>query len=186
MKVQDNPFKKGLKAPLFEGVETNYELKNLPPLFKRLHVGALDDVVKICDHLGMLDETRERMYAFYANDEHQIVGHRLLGAGGISEVCTHQNLMFGPALSLKVKNIICVHNHPTGEARPSNQDLQFAIQMNAAASLLDLNLVDFVVIGYEHKTGMYYAYSARANGVLDRKVKDYRDITDAQRWPVMV
>ena len=56
---------------------------------------------------------------------------------------------------MKAPKIIIVHNHPTGDATPSEQDIKFTYNLYDAANLLGINLVDHIVIGNKTYTSIF-------------------------------
>lgn len=65
-------------------------------------------------------------------------------------------------MALHATGIIVVHNHPTGNLRPSNADINITRQLVAAAATLDLRFLDHVIVGREEKG--YFSF--RENGLL--------------------
>jgi len=53
------------------------------------------------------------------------------------------------ALLIGAVNVILVHNHPSGDCRPSIDDVQFTSKLNQAFKLLDINLMDHVILTYD-------------------------------------
>lgn len=51
--------------------------------------------------------------------------------------------------------IILIHNHPSGDAKPSRQDIEFTNQLYDAAALLDIQLLDHLVIGNKTYTSIF-------------------------------
>lgn len=56
---------------------------------------------------------------------------------------------------MKAPKIILVHNHPTGDATPSQQDIIFTNQLYDVANLLGIQLVDHLVIGNKTYTSIF-------------------------------
>ena len=54
-----------------------------------------------------------------------------------------------PAVVVNAPAIIVVHNHPSGDPTPSPQDVALTKTLKAAADVMDIELVDHVVIGFE-------------------------------------
>ena len=56
---------------------------------------------------------------------------------------------------MKAPKIILVHNHPTGDATPSEQDIKFTSYLYDATKLLGIELVDHLVIGNKMYTSIF-------------------------------
>ena len=52
------------------------------------------------------------------------------------------------ALNFNASALIVVHNHPSGDPKPSREDIQMTRELKAAASALEIELHDHVVIGH--------------------------------------
>ena len=50
------------------------------------------------------------------------------------------------ALKSEADSIVVAHNHPSGDLRPSRQDMQFTAALNAAAELVGVKMLDHVII----------------------------------------
>ena len=58
-------------------------------------------------------------------------------------------------IKMKAPKIILVHNHPSGDATPSGQDIEFTNQVYDATSLLGIQLLDHLVIGNKTYTSIF-------------------------------
>lgn len=56
---------------------------------------------------------------------------------------------------MKAPKIILVHNHPTGDATPSKQDIKFTNYLFDATKLVGVELVDHLVIGNKTYTSIF-------------------------------
>lgn len=56
---------------------------------------------------------------------------------------------------MKAPKIILVHNHPSGDATPSKQDIDFTNQVYDATTLLGIQLLDHLVIGNKTYTSIF-------------------------------
>ena len=66
------------------------------------------------------------------------------------------------ALRLSASAVVVVHNHPSGEATPSPQDIETTQKMKQAAEVLEILLQDHIIIGRE----CYYSFMEHGN-ILD-------------------
>lgn len=56
---------------------------------------------------------------------------------------------------MRAPKIILVHNHPSGDATPSEKDMLFTNQLYDATTLLGIQLVDHLVIGNKTYTSIF-------------------------------
>ncbi|MFA7170122.1 MAG: DNA (cytosine-5-)-methyltransferase, partial [Candidatus Paceibacterota bacterium] len=59
----------------------------------------------------------------------------------------HPREVFAPGLEMHAAGVIIVHNHPSGDPEPSEQDKQIAKRIVEAGKLMGVNVVDFIIIG---------------------------------------
>lgn len=55
--------------------------------------------------------------------------------------------IFSEALKFEAVSIVLLHNHPSGDATPSRNDIEVTRRIAQAGSLLGINLIDHIVIG---------------------------------------
>lgn len=80
---------------------------------------------------------------------------------GFSNVCLVSiKDIFAKILLLKTYGIIAIHNHPSGNINPSEQDKKIAEKLDNACKIFDIKLIDFVIITRESH------YSFRDEGLL--------------------
>jgi DNA repair protein RadC len=90
---------------------------------------------------------REEMWAWGLDPKHRVVARWLVGAGSLSSAPVHPREVFGPALRLGVVASIAVtHNHPSGDAAPSPEDIAVTRRLIEAGRLLGVPLIDHVVV----------------------------------------
>ncbi|QQR91201.1 MAG: DNA repair protein RadC [Myxococcales bacterium] len=69
--------------------------------------------------------------------------------GGLSSCSLRPADVFRPVLSEGASAVLLVHNHPSGDPKPSPEDEQFTHQVEKAGALLGISLVDHIIIGSE-------------------------------------
>lgn len=76
-----------------------------------------------------------------------VLSHKKMFQGGISETAVDIRIILKSAIDLSASNIICGHNHPSGNKQPSNADTNLCNQIKNASNLLQISLLDFLIIG---------------------------------------
>lgn len=69
------------------------------------------------------------------------------GLGGTCNVGVRE--AFRPALVVGVPNVAFIHNHPSGDTTPSQDDQRIFARLDEAADLLGIHLVDHLIVGTE-------------------------------------
>lgn len=67
--------------------------------------------------------------------------------GSLNECVAHPREIFRPAIIHSAYGVIVIHNHPSGDPAPSQADHRLTRQLSEAASLLQINLIDHVIMG---------------------------------------
>jgi DNA repair protein RadC len=82
----------------------------------------------------------------YLNAHYQLVHDEIISIGTVDANIVHPREVFRPALAYAAAAIILVHNHPSGNAEPSNADRVVTQQLREAGNLLGIELIDHVVV----------------------------------------
>jgi DNA repair protein RadC len=80
--------------------------------------------------------------------------------GSLNSATIRVGEVFKEAVRRNSAGIIVVHNHPSGEATPSIDDIEVTRQLVAAGRLLDIELLDHLIIG----RGQYVSLRERGLG----------------------
>lgn len=88
----------------------------------------------------------EECWVLYLTSSNRIVERQRVSQGGVQATVVDHRLIIKRALELLAAQIIVVHNHPSGTARPSNNDKALTARIAEAAALFDIRLLDHVII----------------------------------------
>ena len=56
---------------------------------------------------------------------------------------------------MQAPKIILIHNHPSGDATPSNADIEFTNELNEAAQMFQIQLLDHLIVGDLNYTSIF-------------------------------
>lgn len=88
----------------------------------------------------------EEFWIIFLNNSNKIIQKNQLSKGGITGTLVDVRLALKQALELNATGIVLVHNHPSGTLRPSQADKQLTSKFKVAASSLDINVLDHIII----------------------------------------
>ena len=74
------------------------------------------------------------------------MGWREISRGSVSASLVHPRECFLPAIKLAASSLILAHNHPSGDASPSKDDLELTRRLKDAGDLLGIELIDHLII----------------------------------------
>ena len=92
-------------------------------------------------------EKREKLKVIMLNTKNEIQKIIDVGLGGTSFINIQVKDILKEAIKMEIPRIIMVHNHPSGNATPSQTDIKFTKEVELSAKLLGLQLLDHIVIG---------------------------------------
>lgn len=89
---------------------------------------------------------QEQMMAFYFNRRHKLISYRIISTGTMDKCLVDIKLICSLALQTMACVVIVAHNHPSGNLKPSQQDLAITTQIKDALKLFDIELLDHLII----------------------------------------
>lgn len=106
------------------------------------------DTVLICKELYNKDTFlwKEEMIMLCLNANRQVIGYHKVSVGGMTSSIVDVRTIFTVALQALAVAIIITHNHPSGNCKPSAQDIEVTEQIKKAGELLNIPLLDHLII----------------------------------------
>ncbi len=92
-------------------------------------------------------ETREQLWLLSFDSNCQLLGDALVSIGGASSAYASPREIFLSALKKGAIQIVLLHNHPSGNPEPSEEDDQVTEQIAACGTILGIPLIDHIIIG---------------------------------------
>jgi DNA repair protein RadC len=111
---------------------------------KRRSITGPDDVADECKDLRPSD--REFFVALLLNARHHLIKRVVISIGSLNASIVHPREVFKPAIMAKCASIIIVHNHPSGDNQPSEEDISITNRLVKCGDLLGIGVLDHVII----------------------------------------
>ncbi len=92
------------------------------------------------------DNNYEEFWILLLNRGSKLIKKLKISSGGVNAVLADPRLIFKPAIENLASVIILVHNHPSGNLRPSREDLNITKKLQEGAKLLDFSIPDHLII----------------------------------------
>lgn len=89
----------------------------------------------------------EKVYLLCLNSQLQLIKECELSSGTINASLISPREIFIEALNAGAVHILLVHNHPSGDPKPSKADIQISKKVMAAGEMMDIQLLDHIIIG---------------------------------------
>ena len=96
------------------------------------------------------------------NNKCELIHERIISIGTVNYTCISARDIFRYALSYGAVNIIVVHNHPSGDPNPSQEDFVTTRRLLEASELIGIRMIDHIIIGDNRYT------SFKENNILRR------------------
>ena len=103
------------------------------------------DVYEYMKH-DVSDLDREHFYIIMLNARNQVMSKDLISIGSLDTSIAHPREIFKNSIKKSAAAIILVHNHPSGNASPSDDDVEITRRLVSAGGLLGIHVLDHVVI----------------------------------------
>ena len=92
-------------------------------------------------------EKQEILKVAMLDNKNKLIKIKDIAVGGGNFVTTTIKSVLNEAVKIEAAKIILIHNHPTGDPTPSNQDIEFTNKVEQASKILGIQLLDHIVIG---------------------------------------
>ena len=99
-------------------------------------------------------EKREIVKVIIMNSQNVILKIQTISQGGTSSARVDTKDILMEAVKIGAPKIILIHNHPSGETKPSKSDIEFTNKLEKAAEILGILLLDHIIIGYNQYTSI--------------------------------
>ena len=99
----------------------------------------------------------EQFKILLLNSKNGIIGNELISQGTINATLVSPREIFHKAVKMLAASVVLVHNHPSGETTPSQEDITLTNKIVEAGKVLDIAVVDHCIIG----KGKYVSFKER-------------------------
>ncbi|MGZ5264807.1 MAG: RadC family protein [Kaistella sp.] len=111
----------------------------------KIQISESKDIYKVLQPY-LADLRTEEFWAVFLNQNNRILGKSKLSSGGINQSVVDVRILFKTALEHFATGIAIAHNHPSGNLKPSQDDLKITKQIAEAGKILSIQLLDHLII----------------------------------------
>jgi DNA repair protein RadC len=94
----------------------------------------------------MLGAKEERLIALFLDHRSRFIVEETIALGSWAEVSLRLRALLRRAIELDAARIVLSHNHPSGEARPSDRDIEFTSRLSRDSSSLGIEILDHIIV----------------------------------------
>ena len=105
-------------------------------------------------HTEYKDKKQEIFTVLYLDNQKNYLDKKELFKGTVNYSLVHPREIFKEAYLLSASYIVCIHNHPSGDATPSKNDIELTRKIKELGILHGITLMDHIVIGDNN----YYSF----------------------------
>ena len=103
-------------------------------------------VIDYC-HAAMGYESREQFRILFLDKKNKLIADEIQGQGTVDHTPVYIREVIKRALELSSTALVLVHNHPSGDTKPSRADIDMTRTIQSAAKLLGITLHDHIIVG---------------------------------------
>ncbi len=110
--------------------------------------------------LSFSKKEKEHFIALMLNSRKRLIRKKIVFIGTLDSALIHPREIFKEAISNSAAAIVIAHNHPSGSASPSTEDIEITKQLYSASKIIGIELLDHIIIS---SNGFF---SFRDNGLV--------------------
>lgn len=146
-------------AQIKAALEIGRRFREVESSLEKIKIKSSRDIVDILMP-RMRDLKKEVFKVVFLNSQNQIIAIEDITEGTVNHASPIIREIFQKALQHFAVSIVCVHNHPSGECVPSQEDKNFTRQLMTAGDTLQVKVLDHIIIG----SSDYFSFSDRGLG----------------------
>jgi len=132
-------------ATLMAAFEISRRIQSQQKWFSNKKITSPQEIAEIFIPL-LRDELKEKFIIVCLNSANKIIKHEVISIGNLNSSVVHPREIFKAAIEQSSASIILIHNHPSGNPEPSNEDISITKQIVDAGKILDIPIFDHIII----------------------------------------
>lgn len=118
--------------------------RNETEILKREKITSSKDIFEIF-RPQFLDLSHEEFHVLLLNRSNTIIKKEFISRGGVSGTVVDVKIIFKTAVENLASSIILCHNHPSGNLKPSSEDISLTKKIKEVGALLEMPVLDHVI-----------------------------------------
>ena len=103
-----------------------------------------EDLFTLCRHIAA--RRQEEIHVLLVNARHHLIKRSIVVRGGLNSASVEPRELFREAVRASAAGLVVVHNHPSGDPEPSEDDVRLTRRLKDAGQLLGITLLDHLVV----------------------------------------
>lgn len=144
-------FRLKVLTPKYTTLTINEELPDY--LRKNRRITSSADVYQMFKHL--IGNPREVFICLHVDSKNRVLCADYVSQGSLSSSIVHPRELFSGAILSAAAGLVLIHQHPSGDPKPSAEDFALTKRLKEGADILGIRILDHCVIG----EGTYYSFA---------------------------
>ncbi|MCH7773086.1 MAG: DNA repair protein RadC [Bacteroidetes bacterium] len=132
-------------ATLLAAFEMSRRIQSQSKLFSNKKITSPKDIAEIFIPI-LRDEVKEKFIVVCLNSANKVIKNETISIGNLNSSVVHPREIFKVAIDSLSASIILIHNHPSGNPEPSNEDISITKKIVEAGKIMDIPVFDHIII----------------------------------------
>ncbi len=94
----------------------------------------------------LMDLPHEEFWMLLLSKSNKVISKEKMSSGGMDATIVDMKMVFAKAIEKKAVSIICCHNHPSGNTRPSQADIELTKKLKSGGEILGIAVLDHLIV----------------------------------------
>jgi DNA repair protein RadC len=113
---------------------------------ERPQITSTEDVISLmAPH--MIFQKQEEFRVLLLDSKNRVICYQKISLGSSSQASVYPSDVFRPAITAGATSIILIHNHPSGDPEPSEQDIMLTRGLCMCGKVVGIEILDHIIIG---------------------------------------
>jgi DNA repair protein RadC len=149
--IENSGIGKDKAATLLAAFEVSKRILFQTKWFSQKKIASPSDVAEIFIPL-LRDEVKERFIVVCLSSANKIIRYETISVGNLNSSVVHSREIFKVAIQNNSASIILIHNHPSENPEPSNEDITITRKIVESGKIMDIPIFDHIIIAGNNYT----------------------------------
>jgi len=135
-------------ATLLAAFELGRRVQSQQKMFSNKKITSPEDIAKTFIPI-LRHDLKEKFIVVCLNSANRVIKHETISIGNLNSSVVHPREIFKVAIDCSSASIILIHNHPSGNPEPSNEDISITKKIIEVGKVMDIPVFDHLIIAGE-------------------------------------
>lgn len=150
-----------------DGLRLFYEIVREPGTEVEAFVnssGSAAKLFKVLQGSFRIPNEREAFVVFAMDSRNNMIGLHVVSIGSVNSSIVHPREVFRFAVGIGATSIVLLHNHPSGDCRPSKEDERVTERLKDAGGIMGIQVLDHLIVGKDR----YYSFEEGCSNSIEK------------------